>query len=441
MLPSTKLLGVANEYYLKHRNFIVLAMAILYGYSLYKIIYACQPSGLDFNTFYASIDNVYLGRSPYKYFTLNLPIFIWSFKWLHYMEQPHALFLWSVLSVIQYVIYLRISFALLPFDNSNKKKVTDLASGLFFISYPVLFGFILGQITALICLLTIAGFYLYKKKCDCLTGAIWGYLAAIKLFPLLLLFFLISCKRYQACVYLLLFFLLFTFLPLIEFPLSYYADYFVMVKKVTWFNHSWNLSIFGILYKLYWLNGGLKFYFELLRYCSVILWSIIFVFYIINIMIVMQTSQENYKFSLTIIFMILLSPLGWLYYLPLVVFPLLITWSTIDFKKTRHFYYWLLSYLFLLYPMPNISNSITVGSSTKVLLLCFFNTIGMGLLGWLTIQLAKKNSQLDVQTNPVLTDKYYRVFCSVILLGLLLSIYGMAKFYPLFLSKYSVAAP
>jgi hypothetical protein len=65
----------------------------------------------------------------------------------------------------------------------------------------------------------------------------------------------------------------------------------------------------------------------------------------------------------------------------------------------------------------------------------------MGLLGWLTIQLAKKNSQLEVQTFPVLTDKYFRVFSSVILLGLLISIYGMAKFYPLFLFKYSVAAP
>lgn len=313
MLLSTKLLAVSNKYYLKHRNFILFAMALLYGYLLYEIIFTCQPSGRDFNAFYASIENVYMGLSPYKYFTLNLPIFIWSFKWLHYMELPHALFLWSVLSVIQYVIYLRICFALLPLNKSDSKIVTDLGIGLFFISYPVLFGFILGQITALICLLTISGFYLYKKNYNFLCGAIWGYLAAIKLFPLLLLFFVISCKRYLACAYLLLFFLLFTFLPLIEFPLSYYVDYFFMIKKVTWFHHSWNLSIFGILYKLYWLDGGLAFYFELLKYCSIILCSIVLVFYITNIMIVMSTSQENYKFSLTIIFMILLSPLGWLY--------------------------------------------------------------------------------------------------------------------------------
>lgn len=128
MLLSTKLLADSYEYYLKHRNFILFAMIILYGYLLYEIIFTCQPSGRDFNTFYASFENVYMGLSPYKYFTLNLPIFIWSFKWLHYLEQPQALLLWSVLSVIQYVIYLLICFALLPFNKSNRKIVTDLGT-------------------------------------------------------------------------------------------------------------------------------------------------------------------------------------------------------------------------------------------------------------------------------------------------------------------------
>ena len=69
-----------------------------------------------------------------------------------------------------------------------------------------------------------------------------------------------------------------------------------------------------------------------------------------------RLSEERYDlwFSLTIVAMLLISPLGWMYYFPCLLIPLAVAWRSSNKTSFKHGYKLLIAFAFLLTTIPQL---------------------------------------------------------------------------------------
>ena len=115
--------------------------------------------------------------------------------------------------------------------------------------------------------------------------------------------------------------------------LDSYADYYQACQQIKWAASSWNVSIYGFLLRLF---GGIESNMAVLPIPGLItyvypLLAGVFFLTIIRFLrpsVNMLAEQKvDLDFSVIILGMLLLSPLGWIYYFPLLSIPILILWQ------------------------------------------------------------------------------------------------------------------
>ncbi len=301
--------------------FLILLSITVYITQLLKL-------PIDFSSFYASIDLLKHHQSPYqiqllhflnstKNSTLNLntPFFIMLISPLALLSYMKALYIWQTLSMFALVYAGVLVLKMYP-----KLPKYYLLALLF--SYPVLMNFLLGQLASFIFLFIIIGYKYQKLQKHKVAGVFWGLATAVKLFPGLLLIYALSNKKYKLSLSLCLTVLIAFLIPYFMYGLTIYKEYFAALNQVYWYGHNWNGSVYGYVFRIF---SDAKPSSELITCLKIYASGAFIIFSLIYLSVIFRAKNlaDETKFNLTIICMIFLSPLGWLYYFPLLFAPCL----------------------------------------------------------------------------------------------------------------------
>lgn len=383
-------------------KYITLGASILAGiyglliYFIFQLEYA-----LDFPSFYSAAKALVSNHDPYQilfadYFpivkklspNLNPPITLLFFTPLTYFNYFHALFLWLSISLTLGFIGLNITVKLtFSPDFIRKNKVSFY---LFYLAFfPTLMNIMMGQLGTLILFFIMLGYYFYTKKNDYFAGILWGIIISMKIFPAFLFLYILTQKRYKNALIISLTFSILWFFPYLIYGKIIYQEYFSALTHALWYGDSWNGSIYGFIFRLFtnfkyeiskplWIQG---FYIVFLITASI--------WYLKQSKKTSTSIAENINhqpFCLALVMMLILSPLGWLYYFPLLIFPLLLSWVTVF--KPNHFKYqslWLLAFFFLNFPMDYLPSRQMFGPLNKIGFNSFY-FYGLLILAYLIAQ-------------------------------------------------------
>lgn len=302
------------------------------------VVYITQVLRLpiDFSSFYASILSLKNQQSPYqtqvlsflnitKSSTLNLntPFFVIIVSPLALLSYIKAFYFWQVLSMLALVYSGFLTLKIYP------KQPKSYLLALFF-SYPVLMNFLLGQLCSFLFLFIILGLQFERRNKQKLAGLCWGLATAIKLFPGLLLIYALSKKKYKLSLFFFITVLISFFIPYCIYGHVIYKQYLSALNQVDLYSHNWNASVSGFVFRV--LSEAQPTPENLLSIKIYDSWIFtIGSFIYCYLMFFNKRMQDESKFNLTIVSMVFLSPLGWIYYLPLLFAPFL---SLLNQSKT-----------------------------------------------------------------------------------------------------------
>ncbi|RMX17921.1 DUF2029 domain-containing protein [Legionella jordanis] len=347
--------------------------------------------GIDFAAFYSSAQMLTMGNNGYQVLlatylpvakkiaaNLNPPFFLMLFNPLVKYQYGTALLIWWLISLVASFIGAGLAFHHI-FPRSFLKKNWLNLYLIFFVFFGTLMNMTIAQFGGVLLLFVMLGYYFYCKNRDCAAGITWGIIISLKLFPALLFIFALLQKRYK--VFWSMFFttLLLSVAPAFIYGPEVYKDYLSMFQYVTWYGDSWNASLFGFLFRILIDARDKTQSLIWIKLFYLILFAIGLLFYLNKAKKVRIDSQ--YCFAFTIVMMLFLSPFGWLYYFPVLVFPLALSWFAVFGQEGNApaKFLWFVSFFLLNFPMDYCwsTRMLTLESRLGIHSLYFY---GLGLL-------------------------------------------------------------
>lgn len=330
---------------MKIKNSLVLIFWL--GFILFTLLVyllRVQVSGFhygdtDFFKFYQSVRFYFAGQSLYyptimevkKATTtlwvtsngnLNPPFLTMLLLPLYYVNYADALKLWTIGSII--LMFSSAWLVLRPFPQWHKYTLPILAA--FAIYMPNSANLAYGQISNYLFIWLAGAWLLGRQKKDVFAGILIGIACAIKIFCGLFLIYFFCIKRFRmltaalitgACAFL---------ASLLLFGFDNYFRYRAVLKEIKWYSASWNVSFYGFFTRLFSHTEKNKplIYIPHLTEILTVLCCIILLIYLIYHWRKLGNIHFDIGFSLTLIVMLLLSPLGWIYYFGLLLIPYLV---------------------------------------------------------------------------------------------------------------------
>lgn len=339
---------------------LVLILLLQYSLTFYFLFHLKLNS--DFPGFYWSAKLYATGVNPYQNIyqsvfslpsllpiNLNPPFFLQSMTALTQLEYSTALLLWTMTSVAFGILGAVLSFYLGSTPTYFKRYWL-----VFLLMYLALFstviGAVMGQMGGFLLFFTMAGYYCFKHRYDYAAGMLWGSIAAVKLFPALLLIFVLNERRYRLFGVMLSVILITSALPLLDMGPQIYLSYFKVLDNVTWYQNNWNASVYGFISRLFIRDYH---YSNLLAMKVTYLgcFVLLFMWYVKKIRQYKENTQQT--FCMTLAMMLLLSPLGWQYYFCLLLLPLVYLWHQLIQHKilsNQVYVAWVLGFVLLNFP-------------------------------------------------------------------------------------------
>lgn len=355
---------IAREYLISHEKYKkpllyyggILAIIVISFFYIHQILIASNNLfSTDFYKFYQSTRFYFSGQDIYAKIIrplnpaealalhsnsfvlpsdLNTPFFILlllPFAWLSYSK---ALLLWSVISFIATGTSIFLILKSYPAIWQNKNLKSWAFAG-FLLYFPTYANFCLGQVSSVLLLMTVIAWLACRNEQNYKVGALLGLAFSIKLFYGLFILFFIARKQLRSLISFITTFIVCSITPLLFIDNSIYKNYVNTLQHVRWYASSWNASLFGFLYRIFGAGheGNLAlFNFPNLAYPAYIILFAVLSIYLLRV--ISQSSRKNnflsmqerqdildWQFSFTIILMLLLSPLAWLYYFTLLMIP------------------------------------------------------------------------------------------------------------------------
>jgi len=201
--------------------------------------------------------------------------------------------------------------------------------------FPTWINFRLGQFSFFLLFLVALAWKTSKMGKDCAAGIILGLALALKLFFGIFLIVFIFYRRWRLIFCLLGTFVACNILSLVIFTLPTFEKFFSLLQNMPWYGGSWNASFMGFFTRIFggsmniplinlpWLARGL---------------SLLLSFALIGGMMWLagphshrlEDDRFDLVFSLALVEMLLISPYGWLYYFPLLIFPMIVAWRVTE---------------------------------------------------------------------------------------------------------------
>jgi len=363
---------------------------------------------LDFSSFYSSSYALEVGKNPYEILVthylpvnkklsvnLNPPFCTMALLPLSKLPYPMAVMIWTFGSLLLGALGTRIILKLLCPRKKNSQHLFYLG---YFAFFPVIMNMFIGQLGAVIFYFIMKGYVDFVQKKDYQAGLFWGIVAALKIFPGLLLLFVCLRRRYRLAAVMLTVLILTGLLPWVVYGPKLYENYFSMMSHVLWYGDSWNASAYGYLFRLFadrnyhvvslqWLNLGYLVFF-----------LVSLLFYVCQFCLARSHDEpraEHRLFAMTLVLMLVLSPFGWLYYFSLLTFPLLYTAQNelnTD-NKSEHIMRWFVCLFLINFPVDCVKTYSMTFIYTKISLYSV-HFYGLILLLYLT---CKKPNNHDIQ--------------------------------------------
>lgn len=250
---------------------------------------------------------------------LNPPFFTLLLLPLHVFNYAKAYQYWNIFSAACFVLGVHV--ALRPFPQWHKNSLVILA--LFLLYLPTSAVFAYGQVTGLLLLFLASAWVLARSQHDVSAGVFIGLACAVKLFCGLFLIYFLCLKRYRVVVVALVIITGTVLAGLMVFGWPAYMAYHSTLDSIGWYAASWNISFRGFFTRLFsgaeknipivsapFLVNGLT------GICTLALMG-----YLIYTWRKWGEARFDLGYALVMVAMLLLSPLGWVYYFPLLLIP------------------------------------------------------------------------------------------------------------------------
>lgn len=252
-----------------------------------------------------------------------------------FLDYQTAIWIWSILMLLCGILTVQLLKNRMCILYNN--KIDKLILGLIIFSYfPTWAATVLGQFSLLI-LMLVSIIWIYSRSGkNVLPGILLGLLLSMKLFTGLFLIFFAFQRRWRLIGWYVGTFLTCSLISWLLFGTQAYKSYFEILTSVTWQAASWNTSILGLFSRIFGSPEGAPLW-DFPGLANIISNFVTFIILIFLIRISITLKENNtftYLFdigySLTIIFMLMISPLGWMYYFPILIIPLVVVWYGSD---------------------------------------------------------------------------------------------------------------
>jgi hypothetical protein len=317
----------------------LLVLAWLYFSRIHFV--ATHPS--DFTVFYASLQFLLQGKDIYtpihidafglihtevtgeKMFSPNLnpPFFTLLLSPLGWLSYQAAFWVWSLLSLA-----FGAMGAVLIQRASGKQDIdyTLILLILLFAYFPTMTNILAGQTTLLVFILVAGGWVAARQGHERLSGVLLGLTFAIKLFLGLFIVYFLLQRRWRLATWLLMTVAASWLLGWAVLGLESYAHYRQALAEVTWQSYTGNGSAFGFFSRIF---GGsysvalidMPALGKALSYLLSIILLALLVWLLRPSQRIAATVRADLGFSFTLVAALLISPLGWMYYFPLLLIP------------------------------------------------------------------------------------------------------------------------
>jgi hypothetical protein len=253
---------------------------------------------------------------------LNAPFLMLLVLPLHIFNYAKAFVIWNVVSVVCMVLGAILAIRIFPQWRKNTLPILVL----FLVFFPNLASLIYGENSLLLFLIVTGAWVLARKNKDIPAGVLIGLACALKLFCGLFLIYFLCVKRYRLVWISVLTLMGTVLVGGCFFGLHAYSAFHSSLNSIFWYADTWNVSFYGFFMRIFSgaeQNAPLvmapSFVPILTAICSLGLLTVL-------VWKWRQWGEQQFDrgFSLVIVSMLLLSPLGWIYYFPLLFIPYLV---------------------------------------------------------------------------------------------------------------------
>lgn len=300
-----------------------------------------EPDKLDFGKFYASAhlywqdksiysrwDYKLLGEGIHYHYTthyasnLNAPFFTVLMLPLGLLKYKAALYLWLTISILAgsagAVLLAKVLADKRWLTAECKLPLYILANLLFFSYFPSFINIQYGQVGLLLFFAVTLLWMFAREQRDIGAGLILGILISVKIFAGLIAVFFLFQKRWRALTACALTMLLCNLISIALFGLKAYSEYIDILHHIKWYSATWNASILGMATRLF---GYHEYNISLwaLPWLTPIIHKVGSAILLLGLWFIAKPERQNFDigFGYTLVAMLLISPLGWLYYFPL----------------------------------------------------------------------------------------------------------------------------
>jgi hypothetical protein len=403
------------------RYLLILAVALICGFYLAgAITVSWGPMINDFTNFYASAENFRNGESLYSpvaidrygqmpanwglidpetalHPNLNAPITTLLFLPFTLFPLRSAYIIWVIISLM-----LCLSSSRLISKELGKRTHQGvdpwLITLILLLYFPTMITLWLGQISFLLLLLTILSWIAFHQGQNKVAGILLGLMFSIKLFMGVFLILSLAQRRWKLLSWMIITFVATSGLGLVIFGWAETSAYLATLSSIDYYASSWNASFFGYFTRI--LGGSLNkplidwpnlAYF--LSYCLALL-SLGALGWLAWRYPQGQKSQDDPLFSLALVIMLLASPLGWMYYFPMLIIPAITIWVS---HPSSHLNHWkilvIVAWIFSSYPqLPHLFIPMQKMTGIDILIRCGIYTYALLLLFWILVGISTKFS-------------------------------------------------
>ena len=288
---------------------------------------------------------------------LNPPLFNFLLIPLGYLPYPVSLLVWEIISLLAgttgiLLVIRAINLPLLPLNYTLAWVLVLL------LYYPVYMNLVLGQVgLVLLPLFVIAWRYARSGKFIA-AGILLGILSCLKPFFGLFLFYFFWRRELRGLLAFAAAFITGTLIGLLCYGFQSYVAYYHVLSLVDWYKTNWNASLFGFLQRILDTPRLASVIYSIISFLLVIGMRYFLVYPLPKIkMLPEQPLKVDLDFSFISIVMLLLSPLGWVYYFPFLIIVLATLWRVLPYTKRSVPVFWItISALFL----TNLPSDLTV---------------------------------------------------------------------------------
>ncbi len=315
---------------------LLLLTASLYTHQL--IILKKNFIYSDYGKFYQSLQFILQGKNAYApiYYlpeptaqkphpttrllggNLNPPFFNLLLLPLGLLSYAVSFYTWQIISALCGILSALLLKKALDLSDSPVLTLSLIAA--LFIYYPTYANVWLGQVALLAFPFLLGAWLAAQRGYACATGVLLAIAASIKLFfGLFFLYFLIR-REWRALIWFCGMLAVSFSIPLLVFGKSVYFDYSKVFHHVIWYASSWNASLYGFFLRFFsnteknipvWSVPGLA---NILYYTTTAIVSIALFKFLQPASKIAPQQKIALDFSAVIITIMLISPLGWMYY-------------------------------------------------------------------------------------------------------------------------------